>query len=278
MNSDWYITNGGDGFESAIDPEDPNIVYAQSQYGWLVRYDKISGERVGIKPMADVGMDPLRWNWDAPLLISPHNNRRLYFAANRLFRSETGEMVGSVLVQIYPGNRQKSIKSYGRVQSADAVMKNKSTTMYGNIVALDESPLQENLIYVGTDDGLIHVTEDAGVSWVKYDNIKGVPSHTYVNAVVASQHDVNTVYAVFNNHKRGDFAPYIFVSSDKGKSWKSISSNLPIKGSVYDIVEDHKIANLLFVGTEFGVFFTYDNGNEWKQLKAGIHQLLLYVI
>lgn len=271
MNSDWYITNGGDGFESAIDPKDPNIVYAQSQYGWLVRYDRISGERVGIKPMADEGMAPLRWNWDAPLLISPHDNRRLYFAANRLFRSDNrGDNWECVSPDLSRAIDRNQLKVMGRVQSADAIMKNKSTTMYGNIVALDESPLQENLLYVGTDDGLIQVSEDAGVSWVKYDNIKGVPPHTYVNSLVASQHDVNTVYAVFNNHKKGDFNPYLFVSIDKGKSWKSISSNLPIKGSVYDIVEDHKSSNLLFVGTEFGVFFSYDNGNEWKQLKAGL--------
>ena len=271
MNSDWYITNGGDGFESAIDPDNPNIVYAQSQYGWLVRYDRQSGERVGIKPMAHDSMLALRWNWDAPLLISPHNNKRLYFAANRLFRSENR---GNEWTCISPDLSQQidrnQLEVMGRIQSADAVMKNKSTTMYGNIVALDESPLQEDLLFVGTDDGLIHVSENAGGDWKMYDKFKNVPKDTYVNALVTSKHDVNVVYAVFNNHKNGDFKPYVLVSKDKGKSWKSISSNLPSRGTVYDIAEDHVDPNLLFVGTEFGVFFSYDGGEEWKQIKAGL--------
>ena len=115
----------------------------------------------------------------------------------------------------------------GEVWSMDAVMKNKSTTIYGNCVALAESPLQENLIYVGTDDGLIQITENAGASWTKIDKFPGVPATTYVNDIVASQHSANVVYATFNNHKRGDFKPYILKSSDKGKSWKAIQGNLP---------------------------------------------------
>ena len=158
----------------------------------------------------------------------------------------------------------------GRIQSSDAVMKNKSTTMYGNIVALDESSLQENLLYVGTDDGLIHVSENAGEKWSKYNSFKGIPPNTYVNSLVTSQHNPNRVYAIFNNHKKGDFNPYLMVSNDKGESWKSIVSNLPKRGSLYDIAEDHLDENLLFVGTEFGVYFTYNSGKEWKQLKNGL--------
>jgi len=271
LNSDWYITNGGDGFESAIDPKDPNIVYAQSQYGWLVRFDRLSGERVGIKPMASKDMDPLRWNWDAPLLISPHNHKRLYFAANRLFRSDNrGDEWRCVSPDLSRGIDRNQLKVMGRVQSADAVMKNKSTTMYGNIVALDESPLQEDLLYVGTDDGLIHVSEDAGENWMAIDKIKGIPENTYVNSLVASKHDVNKVYAVFNNHKKGDFKPYVYISYDKGKSWKSMIYNLPSNQSVYDIAEDHISENLLFVGTELGVFFSSNAGLEWKQLNSGL--------
>jgi photosystem II stability/assembly factor-like uncharacterized protein len=272
-NADWYITNGGDGFESAIDPENPNIVYAQSQYGWLVRYDRLSGEKVGIKPMAEKGEKALRWNWDAPLLISPHNNKRLYFAANKLFRSDNrGDEWKCLSNDLSRQIDRNKLKVMGRVQSADAIMKNKSTTMYGNIVALDESPLKEDLLYVGTDDGLIHISTDLFGTWrtMSHSVFKGVPDTTYVNALVASQHDQNKVFAVFNNHKRGDFKPYIQVSIDNGNTWKSISSNLPDKGTVYDIVEDHIDPDLLFVGTEFGVYFTIDGGKEWKQLKAGL--------
>ena len=270
MNSDWYITNGGDGFESAIDPIDPNIVYAQAQYGWLVRYDKATGERVGIQPQPKADEDGLRWNWDAPLIISPHNNKRLYFAANKLFKSNdqgnTWECISEDLTRQIDRN---TLKVMGRVQSIDAVMKNKSTTMYGNIVALDESPKQEGLIYVGTDDGLIQITEDNGKTWKKISSFSGIPENTYVNAIVCSQHDANTVYAVFNNHKQGDFKPYILKSTDKGLTWLAVQGNLPKRGSVYDIAEDHINKNLLFAGTEFGAFFSIDGGNEWTQLKAG---------
>lgn len=269
-NSDWFITNGGDGFESAVDPKNPNIVYAQSQYGYLVRFDKATGEKVGIRPQPQEGEKAFRWNWDAPLLISPHNNKRLYFAANKLFRSDdrgnTWQRVSDDLTQQLDRNKMKVM---GKVWSMDAVMKNMSTTIYGNIVALDESPIQENLIYVGTDDGLIQVSEDAK-KWRKISKFKGIPADTYVNSVFASKHDVNTVYASFNNHKRGDFKPYILKSTNKGKSWTSISSDLPQRGSVYDIVEDPINPKLLFAGTEFGVFASVNGGKNWIQMKEGL--------
>lgn len=270
-NSDWFITNGGDGFESVIDPLDPNIVYAQSQYGWLVRYDKASGERTGIKPQHKKGDPALRWNWDAPLLISPHNHQRVYFAANKVFRSDdrgnTWEEISPDLTRQIDRNK---LAVMGRVWEMDAVEKNKSTTIYGNIVAMDESPVQENLLYIGTDDGLVQVTEDNGKTWRKIDKFPGIPDMTYVNSIVCSQHDANVVYAVFNNHKRGDFKPYILRSADKGKTWTMVQGNLPERGSVYDIAEDHVNPHLLFAGTEFGVFFSIDQGKQWTQLKSGV--------
>ncbi len=271
VNSDWYITNGGDGFESQIDPEDPNIVYAQSQYGWLVRYDKKSGEKVGIKPFPGKGEAALRWNWDAPLLISPHNNKRLYFAAQKLFKSDDrGDSWTAVSEDLTRQLDRNKMKVMGQVWSIDAVMKNKSTTIYGNIVALDESPKKEGLLYVGTDDGLVQVSENGGDSWTKYSSFPSVPEMTYVNQLRASKHDENTVFAVFNNHKRGDFKPYVLKSSDKGKSWVSINGNLPKDQAVYCIEQDHVNPNILFVGTEYGVFVTVNGGKHWTQLKAGL--------
>lgn len=271
LNSDWYITNGGDGFESQVDTENPNIVYAQAQYGWLVRYDRQSGEKIGIQPMPGKGEKAYRWNWDAPLVVSKHDNKRLYFAANKVFKSDnrgdTWETISEDLTRQLDRNKMKVM---GEVQSPDVVMKNKSTTIYGNIVALDESAINENLLYAGTDDGLVQISEDGGANWTKKESFPGVPSMTYVNMLLASQHDENTVYAVFNNHKRGDFKPYILKSTDKGKSWNSIVSNLPERGSVYAIAEDHVNKGLLFAGTEFGVFFTTDGGKNWVQLKAGL--------
>ncbi len=271
VNSDWYITHGGDGFESQIDPEDPNIVYSQSQYGNLVRFDKKSGERLGIQPKERKGEKSYRWNWDAPLLISPHSHTRLYFAANKLFRSDdrggSWEVISEDLTRQIDRNK---LKVMGRIWPMDAVAKNASTSPYGTIVALDESPVQEDLLVVGSDDGLIQVTEDGGKTWRKIEKFPGVPEGTYVNEVLASQHDKNTMYAAFNDHKNGDFKPYLLKSTDAGKTWVSISSNLPERGSVYALAEDHIERNLLFCGTEFGVFVTLDGGKGWKQLKAGL--------
>ena len=271
VNSDWFITVGGDGFEAAIDPVDPNIVYSQSQYGWLSRYDRKSGEKLGIKPQPGKGEAALRWNWDAPLIISPHNHKRLYFAANKLFRSEDrGNSWTAISPDLTRQIDRNRLPVMGKVWSMDAVMKNKSTTIYGNIVALAESPLKEGLLYVGTDDGLFQVSENGGSSWIKYDKYPGIPETTYVNDIIASEHDASVVYMVANNHKRGDFNPYILKSTDKGKSWKSIIGNLPKRGSVYALAEDHKNPKLLFAGTEFGLFFSIDGGAEWTQLKSGL--------
>ncbi|MEO0897293.1 MAG: glycosyl hydrolase [Bacteroidota bacterium] len=270
-NYDWFVTNGGDGFESAVDPEDPNIVYAQAQYGWLVRYDKKSGESINIQPMERKGEAAYRFNWDAPLFVSPHNNERIYFAANKVFRSDdrgnTWQVISDDLSRQLDRN---TLEVQGKVWSVDAVAKNRSTSIYGNIVALDESPVKEDLIYAGTDDGLIHVTEDAGENWTKIESVNGVPDMTYVNMLLASQHDENVVYAAFNNHKKGDFQPYLYKSSDKGKTWTSIAANLPERGSVYAIAEDHVKPGLLFVGTEFGLHVSLNGGEKWHKMSAGL--------
>ena len=271
LNSDWFITNGGDGFESQIDPEDPNIVYAQSQYGWLVRYDKKSGERIGIQPQPKKDEKAFRWNWDAPLLISPHNHKTLYFSANKVFKStDQGNTWTAISGDLSRQEDRNTFKVMGRVWEKDAVMKNMSTSIYGNIVAFDESPKQQGLLYAGTDDGLIHVSENDGQSWQKLSSFPNVPNKTYVNAVTASKHDANVIFAVFNNHKNGDFKPYILKSTNKGKSWISIQNDLPERGSVYSLVQDHKDPNLLFAGTEFGVFFSQNGGGHWVPLKSGV--------
>jgi len=271
LNSDWFITNGGDGFESQIDPTNPNIVYAQAQYGWIVRYDKQSGEAIGIQPMPGKGEEAYRWNWDAPLVISNHDNKRLYFAANKLFRSDdqgnTWKTISPDLTRQLDRNK---FEVMGEVQSPDVVMKNQSTSIFGNITALDESPKNENLLYVGTDDGLIQITKDGGSTWSKKDNFPGIPAMTYVNQIVASKHDENVVFAIFNNHKNGDFKPYILKSTNKGDSWVSITGDLPQRGTVYCLAQDHVNADLMFAGTEFGCYFTLNGGLNWIQLKSGL--------
>jgi photosystem II stability/assembly factor-like uncharacterized protein len=275
-NFDWFITNGGDGFESQIDPENPNIVYAQSQYGFLVRYDKKSGEAVGIQPKERQGENAYKFNWDAPLVVSKHKSGRLYFAANKLFKSDDyGNSWSVISDDLSQQIDRNTLNVYDRIVSIDAVAKNGSTSPYGAIVALSESPIDENLIVVGTDDGLIQITEDGGKTWRKVSAISGAPNMSYVNNVHASKHNANVIYAAFNHHKYGDFKPYLFKSSDKGRTWTSISGNLPERGSVYAFEEDHKDANLLFCGTEFGVYFTPNSGGRWKKLGNGLPTTLV---
>jgi len=271
MNSDWYVTTGGDGFRSQVDPEDPNTIYSESQYGVLVRYDKRTGEELLIQPGEPKGGPPLRWNWDSPLIISPHSHTRLYFAANKLFRSDDrGNTWKAISGDLTRQTDRNQLPVMGKVWGPDAVAKNQSTSFYGNIVALAESPKQENLIYVGTDDGLIQVTADSGGTWTKYDKFPGVPETTYVSRLAASHHDANTVYAAFDNHKNEDFKQYLLKSSDVGKTWNSIAGNLPGNGPVLAFAEDTVNPNLLFAGTEFGAFFTIDGGKKWVQLKGGL--------
>ena len=270
-NSDWYVTLGGDGFRTVPDPKDPNILYAESQYGGLARFDKRTGEALDIQPQPTGNMDPLRLNWDSPLIVSPHQSNRIYFAAQYLFRSDdrgnTWKPVSGDLTRKIDRNK---LPVMGRVWGIDAVAKNTSTSFYGNIVSLAESPLKEGLIYAGTDDGLIQVTDDGGGSWKKLEKFAGVPELTYVSHVAPSQHDANTVYAAFDNHKTGDFKPYVLRSTDRGATWKSIASDLPKSGPVYVVVEDPIDKSLLFAGTEYGLYFSQNGGSNWIRLKGGM--------
>ncbi len=270
-NRDWFVTVGGDGFEPAIDPENPDIVYSEYQHAGLVRYDRKTGETIDIQPQAEPGESPLRWNWDTPLLISPHSASRLYIAAQRVYRSDdrgdTWTPISPDLTRQLDRNR---LEVMGRVWGVDTVAKNRSTSFYGNIVSLTESPLVEGLLYAGTDDGLVQVSEDGGGTWREIERFPGVPEMSYVSDLQASLHDPGTVYAAFDNHKMGDFEPYLLKSTDRGATWTSIAGDLPERGTVYTIVEDDADSGLLFAGTEFGLYFTPDGGERWIRLKGGL--------
>jgi photosystem II stability/assembly factor-like uncharacterized protein len=270
-NADWHIIVGGDGFQCRVDPEDPNTVYAEFQYAGLVRFDWRTQQRVPIQPQPGAGEPPLRWNWDSPIIISPHSHTRLYFAANKLFRSDDrGDSWTAISGDLTRQLDRDKLTVMGKIQPPDAVSKHVSTSFFGNITALTESPKKEGLIYVGTDDGLIQVTEDGGKNWRKIELFPGVPEGTFVTRLLASQHEEGTVYATFDNHKNADFTPYILRSGDAGKSWTKIVGDLPPRGSVNAIAEDHVNPKLLFTGTEFGLFVTVDGGQKWHRLKNGL--------
>lgn len=270
INADWIVTVFGDGFFSQVDPENPDIVYSEWQYGNIVRYDKRNGEILYIRPEPPKGHKMYKWYWDTPFIISPHNNKRLYVAAERVLRSDDrGEHWTEISGDLTTGVDRNSFKVMGKYWSIDAVVKDVSTSQYGLILTINESPIKENLLYVGTDDGLIQRSDDAK-NWVKIGDFPGIPEYTPVHDVVPSRHDENTVYAVFNNHKMDDLKPYILKSNDKGESWESISGNLPLNGPVSTLIEDPVNPNLLFAGTEWGVYFSLNGGEKWIELNSGM--------
>ncbi|HSM49249.1 MAG TPA: hypothetical protein VK872_15625, partial [Draconibacterium sp.] len=277
LNDEWIVTLGGDGFWIATDPENHDIVYTEYQYGNASRYDKKSGEGISIKPRERKGEVTYKWNWNAPMFVSPHKGTRLYMAANKVFRSnDRGDSWEVISDDLTSQTDRNSFPVMGKYWPADAVAKDVSTSLWGTIVSLDESKLKEGLLYAGTDDGVISVTENGGGSWTQVKSFPGVPQYTYVSDLCSDRFNENVVYASFNNLKNDDFKPYILKSTDKGKSWSSISGNLPENGSVHTIVQDFIRPELLFVGTEFGVFFTIDDGKNWVQLKSGIPTIAVY--
>jgi len=271
-SSDWFITLFADGHQPAVDPTNPDIVYSEWQQGNPVRYDRRTGEIVYIQPQPEPGDPPDRWNWDSPILISPHDPARLYYASQRVWRSDDrGDSWRPISGDLSRGiERLQASMMSGRVWSIDAVWDLWAMSNYGNVTSVDESPLQEGLIYAGTDDGLIQVTEDGGATWRQAGTVPGVPATAFVNNLRADLHDVDTVYAVLDNHKTGDFAPYVVKSTDRGRTWSSITGDLPDRHIVWRIVQDHVNPSLLFVGTEFGIFFTLDGGGKWIELEGGV--------
>jgi len=269
-NADWSRMAGGDGFYAVPDPADHNIVYAESQTGGVVRYDARTGQNKNIRPVPTKG-ERFRWNWSAPILPSKHEAKTVYMAANYLFRSpdrgDTWETISPDLTRNIDRNK---LPLRGAIPDSTALGRNEGTAEFSNISTIDESPLKAGLLVVGTDDGIIQVTRDGGKNWQKTDHFPGVPDTTFVSKVVFSRANEGTIYATFDGHRSNDFHPYVVKSSDYGKTWTSITGDLPDGGATQVVREHPRQANLLFVGTEFGVFETTDGGEHWAQLKSGI--------
>ena len=268
--AEWVVTVGGDGFWQGTDPTNPNIVYTSYQYGNIFRYDRKSGERIKIKPMPKEGEKTFRWNWNAPFIVSVHQPTRLYMGANKLFESDDrGDSWHEISGDLTRDLNRNDFKLMGKYWPPDAVGKDVSTSQWGTIVSLAESPLKEGLLVVGTDDGVIQVTNNDGKTWTKTTSFPGVPEYTYVSDVFPSNFNKNVIFASFNNTKSNDFKPYLLKSTDQGKTWTSIAGNLP-SGAVHCIVQDPVDKNLLFAGTEFGIYFTLNGGKYWMKLGSGV--------
>ena len=306
--SDWIVVGGGDGFQSRVDPVDPNTVYATSQNGAITRLDLRTGQSKSIRPAPDTnpsveggggadtppqGAPPQgppaqgrgagggrggrggggdRTNWDAPYIISPHSHTRLYWGSQYLYRSDDrGDNWTRISPDVTRNLDPRVIPIMGKVwDPATTVAYNNATTTLSDIVSLDESPLLEGLIYVGTDDGLLQVTEDGGTTWRKTEKFANVPAGVYLTDVFASPRDADVVFVALNNWQRGDYKPYLVKSTDRGRTFTSIAGDLPDRSDVWSVVQDHVNGNLLFAGTEWGLFVTVDGGARWTQMKGGL--------
>lgn len=272
-NSDWDVVLFADGHQPATEPGNPDIVYAEWQQGNLVRADRTTGEIVYIQPQPEEGEVYERFNWDAPILVSPHKPTRIYFASQRVWKSENrGDSWTAISGDLTRNQNRIELPIMEKTWSYDSPWDMGAMSNYNTVTSLAESPVQEGLIYAGTDDGIIQVTEDGGASWRKIEvgSLPGVPSTAFVNDIKADMFDANTVYVVLDNHKFGDLNPYLYKSTDKGKSWKSIKGNVPDKTLLWRIVQDHVKPELMFLATEFGIYFTINGGSKWIKFKGGV--------
>ena len=267
-NKHWYKTLFADGHQSATDPVYNDIIYAETQQGGLYRVDLTTGEQVSVQPKAGLGEPHERFNWDAPILVSPHNPKRLYFASYRVWKSESrGDDWEPISGDLTRNEDRLTLPIMGRKQSWDNAWDVGAMSNYNTITSLAESPVQEGLLYAGTDDGFIQVSENGGESWRKIPvTALGLAPRTFVNDIKADLFDANTVYVALDNHKEGDFNPYLFKSTDKGQSWQSISGNIPDRTLVWRMVQDPIKKNLLFAATEFGIYTSLNGGTSWQKL------------
>ena len=272
-NADWFITLFADGYDSATEPGNPDIMYSEWQNGNLVRVDRTTGQKVHIQPQPKPGDPPVRFNWDAPIQVSHYSPARLYFASQRVWRSDDrGDSWTAISGDLTRNENRMHLKLMGRQWGWNAPWDMFAMSNYNTITSLAESPVKEGLLYAGTDDGLIQVTEDGGDHWHKIDvgDLSGVPDRAFVNDIRADLFDADTVYVALDAHKLGDFHPYLFKSTDRGRSWENIGKSLPDRHLVWRLVQDDVDKNLLFAATEFGIFFTVDGGGQWVKLEGGV--------
>jgi photosystem II stability/assembly factor-like uncharacterized protein len=278
LNSDWWITLGADGHQSATEPGNPNITYGEFQQGWLWRIDQTTGETVFIQPQPALEEPAERFNWDAPIVVSSHKPSRIYFASQRVWKSENrGDAWLPISKDLTRNQERMTQPVMGAQQSWDNAWDVNAMSNYNTITSLAESPLQEGLLYAGTDDGMIQITEDGGANWRKFElgNIKGIPATSFVNDVRADLFEAGTVYAALDNHKYGDYKPYLIKSADKGKTWATINGNLPQRLLTWRLVQDHIKKELLFAATEQGVYVTMNGGISWTLLKGGMPNIAI---
>lgn len=255
----WEMIMGGDGMEIQIDNRDSNTVYTGFQFGFYYRLELDSGKRKSIKPVHELGESPYRFNWQTPILLSPHNQDILYFGTNHFHKSnDRGDSWQLTSKDLTNGGKKGNVP-------------------YGTITTIAESPLVKDLLYVGSDDGLIHVSKNGGETWKNIS--KNLPQDMWVSKVYASSHNEKVIYASLNGYRWDNFSPYLYKSENYGKTWTSLSSNLP-DSPINVVIEDNVNQNILYVGNDHGVYVSLDSGTNWEPFSSGltsaaVHDLII---
>lgn len=274
-NYDWFQILGGDGFVALPDHRDSRIVYTESQDGNLIRRNTVTGESRSIRPNAQnvtpapAAGEAFRFHWDTPLIRSPHDPGVLYVGANRVFRTnDRGDSWAMISPDLTRNQNRNDLITMGVKNSDIKLARNDGISAWPAVVALAESPRTAGLLYAGTDDGVVQMTRDAGKTWTDITSrLAGFPANAFVSEVVPSAHDAGTVYVSVDNHRENDYNPYIWVSNDFGATFRRIDGGLAGE-VVHTITEDHRNADVLYAGTESGIFLTIDRGKTWRRLKA----------
>lgn len=270
-NDDWFRTGGGDGFYSVVDPADPNIIYVESQNGTVSRLELKTGERKSIRPEARPGEKRYRFDWNSPIVISPHNNHTIYFGGNRVFRSPDRGNTWTWSEDLTKDQDREKLTIMGALPGKETLSRHDGVETFGQIVTLAESPIKEGLLYAGTDDGNLQISRDSGKTWKNItEKVPGAPKNTYVSRVVPSRYAEGTAYLTLDGHRSDDYNTYIFMTTDFGESWKAIKSNIPAGVTARVIREHPRNQNLLFLGTEFGAYVSFDRGGKWTRLKGNL--------
>ncbi len=271
-NDDWYTIGGGDGFYAQPDPNDPDIVYTESQDGNVLRRNVRTGESKSIRPREDEGEKNYRFHWNSPIVISTFDRNTIYYGGNFLFKSTNrGDSWVKIGGELTTNVDRNTLPIMGKVPDKNTRSRHDGVQQFPAITTISESPVNKSVLWAGTDDGNLQVTRDS-VSWKNVsDKVPGLPKGTFVSRVVASRENEGTAYATFDGHRNGDFKVYVYMTSDYGETWRSISSNLPQNNGVVNVIREHpRNPSLLFVGTEFGLFASYDRGGNWTQIKQNL--------
>lgn len=272
-NADWYTIGGGDGFYAQPDPNDPDIVYAESQDGNLLRRNVKTGETKSIRPREEIGEKNFRFQWNSPIVISKYNSNTIYYGGNFLFKStDRGDNWVKVSPDLTTNMDRNNLPIMGKVPDKNTRSRHDGVQNFPTITSVSESHANQNVLWVGTDDGNLQVTKDGGANWKNVaEKVPGVPKGTYVSRVQASKHNEGTAYVTFDGHRNGDFKVYVYMTTDFGETWKSIVSNLPNNNGIANVIREHpRNPNLLFVGTEYGAFFSIDKGGSWTRIKLNL--------